>query len=88
MNLQIKEHERALSDRYGSLLSLADIAFVLHYSSVQAVRQARLRGRLPVDVFQMPGRRGWFASARSVARLLAHLETANPERPEEGSAMG
>ena len=88
MILQVKEHERALSDRYGSLLTLADLAFVLHYPSVHAVRQARLRGCLPVNVFQMPGRRGWFASAKSVACLLAQLETANTDRPEEGSAMG
>jgi hypothetical protein len=86
VNLRVKEHELVLSDRYGSLLTLADLATILRYPSVQAVRQARLRGCLPVDVFQLPGRRGWFASAQSVARLLAELETVETERPED-SAM-
>jgi hypothetical protein len=74
MDAKLRKYETWLQGTYGCLLTLSDLACVLHYPSVQAVQQARARGRLPVKVFQIPARRGWFATSQSVAQLLASLE--------------
>lgn len=66
-----------IAKRYGELLSLADLAEVLRYPSVPAVRQARLRGSLAVHTQQIRGRKGWFATAKAVARYLEVLDTSS-----------
>ncbi len=63
-----------LVHRYGQLLTLTDLTEVLRYPSVQALRKARIRGRLPLELVQFPNRRGWFATARAVAELLERLD--------------
>jgi len=68
------ERERALVGRYGDILTLADIAHVLRYPSLQAAQKARLRGTLPVPMSKMPLRRQWFATARKVAEVLTRFE--------------
>jgi hypothetical protein len=67
--------EDDLKQRFGDLLNLNDLAEVLRYPSAHAIRKARIRGRLPIELIQMPGRRGWFATARAVAKLLDSLES-------------
>lgn len=84
--IRCSEHEKALVARYGEALTLAEIAVVLRYPSVQAAQKARARGRLPVPVSRMPARRQWFASARKVAEVLARLDQEQ-ERSKEGVAM-
>lgn len=69
------EREQELSHRYGEILTLADIAKVLRFPSTQAVLKARGRGRLPIQLVKLPNRRGWFATARSVAKLLDNLDS-------------
>lgn len=69
----IEQREAALRERYGDWLTLADLAPLLRYPSVGAIRQARLRGQLPVPVFRIPYRRGWFATPRTVAQFLEGL---------------
>lgn len=66
--------EESLVSRYGPLLTLADVSEVLRYPSVQAVQKARLRGSLPVKMFRLPPRRGWFVSSQSVAEFLAAMD--------------
>ena len=68
------ERAAALRERFGDLLTLAELAVVLRYPSVGAIRKARLRGQLPVPLVQMPPRRGWFATADEVAELLCTLQ--------------
>lgn len=72
--------EEAIAARYGELLTLRDLAEVLKYSSVSAIRQARLRGTLAVHTQQIRGRKGWFATATEVAVFLKSLETPPRER--------
>lgn len=48
-------------------LTAAETARVLGYPSTGALAKARQTGRLPIEMFQVPGRRGWFA-ATSVVR--------------------
>lgn len=69
------EREAALRERFGDLLTLSDLAIVLRYPSVGAIRKARSRGQLPIHLVQMPPRRGWFATAGAVAELLCLLES-------------
>jgi hypothetical protein len=64
----------ALRGRFGDLLTLSDLAVVLRYPSVWAIRKARSRGQLPVPLIQMPPRRQWFATPEAVAELLCALE--------------
>lgn len=79
MNASQKEQchtsEEQLVHRYGQLLTLSDLTDVLRYPSIQALRKARIRGRLPLELIQFPNRRGWFATARAVAALLERLDT-------------
>lgn len=49
------------------ILTAAETARVLGYPSTGALAKARQTGRLPIEMFQVPGRRGWFA-ATSVVR--------------------
>lgn len=72
---EISEREARLSHKFGEMLSLTDLANVLRYPSVGAVRQARRRGLLPVQTQRPIGRRGWFATARAVAEYLYKLES-------------
>lgn len=68
------EHEVALRERFGDVLTLSDLASVLRYPSTGAIRKARARGQLPLQLVQMPPRRGWFATVEAVAELLCNLE--------------
>ena len=68
---RVEAIESSLRERYGELIGLSDLAELFHFPTVEAVRKARLRGRLPISVAQLPNRRGWFASPRSVAEMLA-----------------
>lgn len=73
-NLTAMQHYASLLDRYGSLLTLADVAKVFRYPSVQAARKARVRGSLPVTMCKIPPRRGWFATAAAVAEVLSRID--------------
>lgn len=57
----------ALLRDHGPLLSAANTAKLMAFESTDALRQARIRQRLPIDMFTIAGRRGWFASTRAVA---------------------
>ena len=73
---EISKRESRLTHQFGEILSLTDLASVLRYPSVGAVRQARRRGVLPVQTQHLIGRRGWFATARAVAEYLHKLESS------------
>lgn len=73
--------EDTLRENFGALLTQSDLARLLRYPSVQAVRKARARGTLAIPMFQLPMRRGWFTTARAVAEFLASLERLRQEDP-------
>jgi len=52
------------------LLSAADTARLLGFPSTGALAKARQAGRLPIEMFQVPGRRGWFAATPTVRAWL------------------
>jgi len=77
------ERAAALRDRFGDLLTLSELAVVLRYPSVWAIRKARSRGHLPVPLVQMLPRRQWFATPEAVAELLSTLEREQQHASKE-----
>lgn len=75
--------EERLREDFGALLTQADLARILRYPTVQAIRKARVRGNLAIPMFRLPMRRGWFATARAVAEFLASLDQRPPISREE-----
>jgi hypothetical protein len=69
---------------HGYILSAATTAKLLGFSSTDALRMARSRGRLPIQMFLLEGRRGWFASSEDVALWLDLTTRAVREQRIEG----
>lgn len=59
-----------LMQEHGPLLCASVAAKLMGFKSTDALRQARIRHRLPVPMFTIEGRRGWFASTETVAAWL------------------
>ena len=67
---QKTERLNASRQRYGEILSLDQVAEFYRYPSIQAVRKAYQRGRLPVALHKFPGKAGFFAKATDIAESL------------------
>lgn len=67
------ELECSLTERYGEILNTAALARELGYPSTAAFRMAVLRGKIDLQVFEIPNRKGRFALARDVAVWIAQL---------------
>lgn len=48
------------------IMTAAETSQWLGFASVNSLLRARRRGLLPIEMFQLPGRRGWFAATRAV----------------------
>jgi hypothetical protein len=72
--------EADLIKQYGPMLSGESLRSALGYPSMDALRQAYSRGRVPVPIFPIENRRGKYALAKDVARWLAELRTKAPIR--------
>lgn len=59
-----------LERQYGPLLGGEVLRQVLGYPSRASLRQAYYQQRVPVPVFKIPRRRGFFALTREVAQWL------------------
>ena len=67
---EARQLEVLLVREYGVVLPPADTARLLGYKSTDSLARARLRGRVPVRMFTIPGRRGWFAKTADVAAWI------------------
>ncbi len=77
----VAQLEEELTARYGPALGGEDLRKALAYPSMSAFLQAMTRGTVPVPVFSIGNRRGWFALAKDVARWLAERRaTARTKR--------
>lgn len=63
--------EAELTGRYGPMLEPTALRLVLGYASADAFRLAVARKTIPVPVFKIPNRRGYFALTKEVAQWLA-----------------
>lgn len=59
-----------LLGKFGEILRGRDLAPLLGYRAQRTFARAAAAGILPVPVFRMAGRRGWFARTREVAAWL------------------
>ena len=69
-----QELERWLLKEFGPVLNGQALRKLLGLPTPDAFRQALRRRGAPVPLFHEPGRRGWCASTREVARWIAQSE--------------
>ena len=62
-----------LLEVHGGVLDSSTTARVTGFRTASALQQARRAGRLPFQMFQIPGRRGWFSSTLEIGRWLDSL---------------
>ena len=73
-----------LLDRYGPTLGGRDLYAALGFKSYAAFYRSKQRGEVGIDVFTLPGRRGWFAFTTEVAAwLIDQAHSGTHERTEE-----
>lgn len=75
-----------LVQTYGPLLDAAATAKAMGFRSPDALRQARRDGRLPIPMFKIEGRRGWFSSTPVVAEWL-DAQGSVPDRAKKGGSV-
>lgn len=61
------------------VLTGPETARIMGFPTTEALYKARQAGRLPIELFRLQGRRGWFAATAAVkAWLEASLTPAKP----------
>lgn len=69
------------------ILTSAETAKLMGFSSCRALSRARSSGRLPIEMIQIPGRKGWFSATQAVRRWLeTSLSEALKNTPEEANS--
>ena len=58
------EDSARLLASYGELMDSQALAAFFKFGSDRSFRRSAVKGALPVGVFRIPGRRGWFARTR------------------------
>ncbi|WP_217807044.1 hypothetical protein [Andreprevotia lacus] len=81
------ELERALIDRHGPMLPSRVLWKVLGYSSAAAWRQSIRRQTVPVPIFKLEGRSGYFALSRDVAQWMAQQRMTATEAADQKGGM-
>jgi len=75
-----KKLEADLLRLYGSpILNLEQLHKALNYRSVATLRQALLRGTLPIPIFSQPNRRGYFVLVAELAGFMAQCAVTDME---------
>lgn len=69
---------KALIDDWGYVVGNAGLRQSLGFPTQSALRQAIARGDLPIQVFCIQGRKGWFALAHDLAAWLSSRGSASP----------
>jgi hypothetical protein len=72
-----KELESDLLRLYGPLLSGENLIRSLGYASKDAFRQSIKRKTVPVQLFKLENRRGYYALTKDVAKYLAKTRYSN-----------
>lgn len=70
-------NDESLVARHGALVSGKTLRQLLGFKSESAFRSAVLSGRVPVAVFSLAGRRGFFAKTQEVEDWLRSLPVAS-----------
>lgn len=95
------QHRLALEEArlvacHGDLMDSRALTALFKFGSPRSFRRSAAKGLLPVNVFRVTGRRGWFARTRDVAAWLAAAgaspelrtlaQVAEPIDPADGEA--
>lgn len=67
------------------ILTASETARLLGYPSTGALAKARQAGRLPIEMFQVPGRRGWFAATPVVRAWLQKVMSGDRSKVNQSS---
>ncbi|PZU47452.1 MAG: hypothetical protein DI568_09630 [Sphingomonas sp.] len=65
---------------YGPVIGGSDLVRALGYSNAAAFRQARRQGRVGLNIFNLPARRGSFALSADVADWLIAASRTKEEK--------
>ena len=65
--------ERQLLRQYGLVVGGKDLTKLLGFKNYKTFQSACMENRLPIRVFDIPGRRGKFAKISDLARWYAEL---------------
>ena len=76
--------EALLIREFGVVVSSAEAARLLGFRNTDALAKARVRGLLPIHMFRLPNRKGWFAETTAIALWLTHAVAANGGPPHIG----
>lgn len=52
------------------IVGATDTARLLGFRTTEALMRARIAGRLPIPMFRLAGRRGWFAATEDIKAWL------------------
>lgn len=74
--------------RFGELMAAPALAELFKFGSLRSFRRAAAAGSLPVPVFRVAGRRGWFARTRDAAAWLEAMGGSQREAPPHQTAQG
>ncbi|PUA28807.1 MAG: hypothetical protein B0W54_10340 [Cellvibrio sp. 79] len=67
-----------LREKYGQLLTMEEVAEVLRYKTVAAVRKAHARKTLPINLYRFNGRSGYLARVEEVAECIEKMGLSQP----------
>jgi len=74
---------RSLYESYGPLMDAKALCRVLYYPSIDALQEARRRGKVPFKVVSIQGRPGIYANTADIAELLNQaFREAEPGKAE------
>ena len=76
-----------LIEQHGMLLFGKALYHVLGFTNGDAFRQALKRGKLPVAVFELEGKRGRYALAEDIANWLASRRMTVGDHEKRGGAL-
>jgi hypothetical protein len=73
-----KSLAQLLLDQYGPMIGGKDLYQALGFRSYAAFRLANEQMKIPIPVYQLHGRRGWFARTDDLANWLINLGNNKP----------
>lgn len=82
--LLVQKLEEDMLNKYGPLLTGDSLREALGYRSMDAMRQATLRGTFPVPVFTIENRRGKFSLSKDVAFWIAKQRCQIDKKETQG----
>ena len=71
------ELEEKLMCQFGPVIGGADLRQALGFRSAVTFRRAVRQEKLPVRVFELEGRKGWFALTTDIAAWLTRVSVAS-----------